>query len=54
MKNADIDNYKYSGYYIRFNMKGTFSFPSGGFGKNVITFGVNMSSSIHVDKKKIF
>ena len=31
-KNADIDNYKYSGYDIGFDRKGSFSFPSGGFG----------------------
>ena len=29
-------------------MKGTFSFPTGGFGKNVIIFGVDLSSSVHV------
>ena len=33
-----------------------FSHPSGGTGKNVITFGVDMSSSTKIDnrKKKIF
>ena len=29
-----------------------FSFPTGGFGKNVIIFGVDMSSSVHVNNKK--
>ena len=33
-------------------MKGTFSFPTGGFGKNVIIFGADMSFSVHVDNKK--
>ena len=33
-------------------MKRTFSFPTGGFGKNVIIFGVDTSSSVHVDNKK--
>ena len=33
-------------------MKGTFSFPTGGFGKNVIIFEADMSSSVHVDNKK--
>ena len=28
------------------------SFPTGGFGKNIITFGVDMSSCVHVDNKK--
>ena len=31
-KNADFDYYKYSGYGIGFDRKGSFSFPSGGFG----------------------
>ena len=50
-KNADIDNYKYSGYGIGFD-RSSFSIPSGGFGQNVLIFGVDMSSSIHVDNKK--
>ena len=33
-------------------MKGTFSFPTGGFAKNVIIFGVDMRSSLHGDNKK--
>ena len=51
-KNPDIDNYKYSGYGIRFNRRSSFSFPSGGFGQKVLIFGADMSSSIHVDNKK--
>ena len=51
-KNADIDKYGYSGYGIGFDRKTTFSFPNGGFGQNVIIFGVDMSSSVHVDSKK--
>ena len=51
-KNADIDKYGYSGYGIGFDRKSSFSFPSGGFGQNVIIFGVDMSSSVHVDNKK--
>ena len=51
-KNADIDKYKYSGYDVGFDRRGTFSFPIGGFGCNVIIFGVNMSSSVHVDNKR--
>ena len=30
----------------------SFSFPGGGFGQNVINFGVDMSSSVYVDNKK--
>ena len=44
-KNADIDKYKYSGYGIGFDRHGFFSHHSGGTGKNVIIFRVNMSSS---------
>ena len=51
-KNADIDKYGYSGYGIGFDRKRSFSFSSGGYGQNVIIFGVNMSSSIHIDNKK--
>ena len=50
-KNADIVNYKYSGYGIGFDRKGSFAFPSGGFGQNVIIFGADMNSSIHIDNK---
>ena len=31
-KNADIDKYRYSGYGIRFDRKGSFSFPGVGYG----------------------
>ena len=51
-KNVDIDKYGYSGYGIGFDRKSSFSFPGGGFGQNVIIFGVDMSSSVHVDNKK--
>ena len=50
-KNADIDQYKYSGYGIGFDRKGEFSFGNG-FGRNCIIFAVDMSSSVHVDNKK--
>ena len=50
-KNADIDKYHYSGYGIGFNRKGSFFLPGGGIGQNVIIFGVDMSSSVHVNNK---
>ena len=50
-KNADIEKYGYSGYWIGFDRRESFSFPGGGFGQNVIIFGVDMSSSIHIDNK---
>ena len=51
-KNADIDKYGYSGYGIGFDRRGSFSFPSGGFGQNVLVFGVDMSFSAHIDNEK--
>ena len=51
-KNANIEKYKYSGYWIGFDRRSSFSFPGGGFGQNVLIFGVDMSSSIHTDNKK--
>ena len=50
-KNADIDKYRYSGYGIGFDRRSSFSFPGGGFGQNIITFGADMNSSIHIDDK---
>ena len=39
-KNADIDKYGYSGYEIGFDRRGSFSFPGGGYGQNILLFGV--------------
>ena len=50
-KNTDIDKYKYSGYGIGFDSRGTFLHPSGEFGKNFIIFGADMSSSVHANNK---
>ena len=50
-KNADIDKYRYSGYGIGFDRTGSFSFPGGGFGQNVVIFGAGMSFSPHIDNK---
>ena len=50
-KNADIEKYGYSGYGIGFDRRGSFSFPGGGFGQNIIIFGADMSSSAHIDNK---
>ena len=51
-KNADIDRYGYSGYGIGFDRHGSFSFPGTGLGRNVIIFGVDMSSSTKIDNRK--
>ena len=50
-KNADVNKYKYSGYGIAFDRTSSFSFPGGGNGQNVIIFGVDMNSCVHVDNK---
>ena len=50
-KNADVDKYKYSGYGIGFDSRGSFSHPSGGDGKNVIIFRADRSSSVHANNK---
>ena len=50
-KNTDIDKYKYSGYGIGFDSRGKFSQPSGEFGKNIIIFEADMSSSVHANNK---
>ena len=51
-KNVDIEKYGYSGFGIGFDRRSSFSFPGNGFGQNVLTFGVDMSSSSHIDNKK--
>ena len=43
--------YKYSGYGIGFDRGNVYS-AGNVFGRNVITFGVDMSSSVQVDNKK--
>ena len=52
VKNSDINKFGYTGYGIGFDRGTTFSFPSGGFGHNVLIFGVDMSGSAHTDNKK--
>ena len=44
--------YGYSDYGIGFDRRSSFSFPSGGFGQNVLIFGADISSSTHIDNKK--
>ena len=44
--------YKYSGHGIGFDRGSSFSFTDGEFGQNVLIFGANMSTSIHIDNKK--
>ena len=50
-KRVDVDLYKYSGYGIGFDKQGSYSIGNE-VGRNVIIFGVDMSSSSHIDNKK--
>ena len=50
-KNADIDKYGYPGYGIRFDRRGYFSFPGGGYNQNVLIFKVDISFTAHIDNK---
>ena len=50
-KHVDVDQYKYSGYGIRFDRKGSYSIDNE-IGRNVIIFGVDISSSTKIDNRK--
>lgn len=51
-ENYDSDKYSCFEYGILFHTGGTFSLLNGGFSKNKIIFGVDMSPSVHVDNKR--
>ena len=51
-KNTGINKCKYFGYGIGFDGHGCFSHHSGGTGRNVIIFEVDMSSSTKIDNRK--
>ena len=55
-KNAYPDKYKYSSYDIGFDSRSEYSFTDGSMGKNVVIFGSDMNSSVHIVKnnKKIY
>ena len=50
-KNVDTGKYKYQDHGIGFDSTGTFAHPDAETGKNVITFGVDMSNSKHANNK---
>ena len=50
-KHAHPDKIIYSGCGIGFISHSEFSLPDRSVGKNIITFGVDMSSSVHIDNK---
>ena len=49
-KNADIDQYKYSGYGVGFSRKGEFSFGDG-YARNCIIFGADLTNSSPANNK---
>ena len=52
-KNVELDKYKYPGYGAGFSADRSFSLCDGSrFGKKVIIFGADMSSSAHIDNRK--
>ena len=51
-KNVDPDKYVYNGCGIGFDSRSEFSAPDGSVSKNVIIYGVELSSSVHIDNKK--
>ena len=52
IENDDPDKCSYSGYGVAFTSRSDFSLLDGSMGKNIIIFGVDMSSSVHIDNKK--
>ena len=50
-KSADLDKYKYSGYNMEFDSRSEFLFTDRSMGKNVIIFGADMSSSVHINNE---
>ena len=55
-KNANPDKYIYSGYGIGLDSLSEFQLPYGSVGENVISFGIDLSSSgnIEIEKKDTF
>ena len=51
-KPADLEKYGYSGFGIRSDRRSSFTFPGGGFGQNVLIFGIDLISSADIDNKK--
>ena len=51
VKNSDKEKYVYSGYVIKVDSAGSWSFDND-FARNIIIFGVDNSSSSHSDNRK--
>ena len=51
-ENADPDKYFYSGYRIEFDSCSLFPYSNFNWDEKVVDFGVDNSSSVHIDIKK--
>ena len=51
-KTADPDKYSYLGYGRGFESRSLFLFPGFNLVKNAVFFGVDNSSSVHIDNNK--
>ena len=51
-KNSDLDKYKYISYNTGFDSRSEFLFTDKSYGKNVIIFEADMSSSVHIDNEE--
>ena len=51
-KNADVGKYVFTSYGVGFDSSSEFSLPDVSSGKNVIIFGADMSSSVHINNKE--
>ena len=53
-KNIDPDKYSHSRYGIGFDSRSLLAVPNFDWGKNIVIFGVDNSSLVHIDNKKIY
>ena len=52
MQTTNINKHRYARYSTGFDSKETLMFPNGEFSCNVVSFGADMSSSLHIGNKK--
>ena len=50
-ENVYLDKYKYSGYRIGFDLRSRYLLPGNTTRRNVIIFGADMNSSVHIDNR---
>lgn len=53
-KNDDPNKYEYSGYGTRFDTHQQIFLSNGEWDENTVILGVDNSSSVHIDNKKIY